>query len=506
MAMQGLVRRLDPDASRARVREAQRLLRTGRLEAARSAVEEVARQYPNYHAAIYTLAAISLELRDLTRALLHAARARMLSPQDIPTFVLLANVYLASDAIDLAEEALDAILRRVPGDDAALVTLGHIQLKRDGFEAARESFLSALARAPGNQAASLGLAQCLARLGDNLGAAKLLVELLRQSSVSADVLFVAAELPDWPLKPDLLQLLSRVKLTEGDTKGALMLRLAKARALDRVGRAAEAWEQAVEARKLARPVWEDAAARRRRRETALLADERSRQWPVSTVSNANGPLTLLLIGPSRSGKSTLERLLGTLDQVKMGFENGVVDDALADVALAAELPPIPSLNQMASAHEAQFRQIYARRARALALDQRVLSNSHPARGYDAARLASIVPGVRLVLLKRNVDDLVVRMMMHPRLGDVALDEASIRTHIAWYFELLDLLAEKLPKISLMTSYEEIVSNPAAVRSRVATLCGVPDSGAAVPELGDDRNWSAEYRTSFSKGDGVGGTA
>ena len=159
---------------------------------------------------------------------------------------------------------------------------------------------------------------------------------------------------------------------------------------------------------------------------------------------------------------------------------------------AAGLPLSAQLNPLPQALEASFVASYTQMARNRAGQARVLTQSDPFRLRHAARLASTVPNVRLVLVKRNADDLVLRMMMHPRLATI-IDEASVRRLIGWSGEMFDLLSQKLPSISLLTSYEEMLSNPGKLRSSIAEFCGSPARLAGpMPVLGDDRGCAAPY--------------
>src|SRR5262249_13405132 len=100
-------------------------------------------------------------------------------------------------------------------------------------------------------------------------------------------------------------------------------------ALDRARRHAEAWEHALAANRAVfaahRADWEQAS----NREHVILAWLRANSiQPADGGNDARYPISLFILGPSRSGKTVMEQLVGSLDGVKRGYENPSVDIAL----------------------------------------------------------------------------------------------------------------------------------------------------------------------------------
>jgi len=54
------------------------------------------------------------------------------------------------------------------------------------------------------------------------------------------------------------------------------------------------------------------------------------------------------------------------------------------------------------------------------------------------------------------------------------------------------LAAKLPDISRVINYEDMIADPAAALRTAADLCGLPMEHGALPNVGDDRNCAAPY--------------
>src|SRR5207248_3192822 len=103
----------------------------------------------------------------------------------------------------------------------------------------------------------------------------------------------------------------------------------RAVALDRAGRAGEAWDHFLTVNRalfvpMRKELWEMAE-----RQRASLARLRERPLRLAADSGRDGlPISLFILGPSRSGKTTMEHLVSTLDGVKRGYENPSVDTAV----------------------------------------------------------------------------------------------------------------------------------------------------------------------------------
>ncbi len=59
--------------------------------------------------------------------------------------------------------------------------------------------------------------------------------------------------------------------------------------------------------------------------------------------------------------------------------------------------------------------------------------------------------------------------------------------------MIDIMAEKMPLISRVLTYEEMVADPAATLAEAAELCGLQASDAMLPSIGDDRGCADPYR-------------
>src|SRR5262249_44825816 len=123
------------------------------------------------------------------------------------------------------------------------------------------------------------------------------------------------------------------------------------------------------------------------------------------------PISLLILGPSRSGKTTAERLLSRLEGVKRGYENPIVEKTVRRACQIAGLPVTPWFEDLPATLRPTCREIYVEELAKRAGSAQVFTITRPIRIHDADLMIGAFPNVRLLLVKRNVEDLVLRIYM-----------------------------------------------------------------------------------------------
>jgi hypothetical protein len=262
-------------------------------------------------------------------------------------------------------------------------------------------------------------------------------------------------------------------------------------------RHAEAWEKLAPANRTVFLAMQEELKVRREREQMLLTSLRSSPLKVyrDGAGASSHPVSLFILGPSRSGKTTMELLLATLDGVKRGYENPILENAIRRTFQGAALLTGSLFHLLPPQLDAQCREIYLEELGRRAGPARVFTNTHPARIDDAARIAAAFPNVRFICVKRNAEDMALRIYMrkYARGNAYAYDLGAIRTYVSWYHQMMDLLAEKLPEIVRVVHYEDMVADPAAALRVAADLCGLAIAEGPLPAVGDDRGCAEPYR-------------
>jgi tetratricopeptide (TPR) repeat protein len=481
----------------ARLQQAEQLRLQRQLDRAQAICDGLVRDHPDYMAALHTLGLVHLDKGDHQRALDCLVRAAMHDPQNWGTLTALSAVYLRLNATEMAAQTLERARAANPEDVSVLLTLGEIYTEEREYELARDVFRQALALEADLAPAAMGLATACAYLGQFAEAAQALEGMIDRGQRSLDVLVALAGLPAAVVKVDLLSELDKIA---GDHEGydkaefESFAAFVRAAALDRAGRAAEAWQHVVSANLAISLSTREELRERTDRERASLARHQRPVRAVADAGPAGSPISLFILGPSRSGKTTMEQLVSTLDGVKRGYENPSVDNAVRRAFQTAALL-VGRLENLPAEFHPLCCDFYLKDISRRAGSARVFTNTNPGRIHDATLVASAFPNTRFIFLKRNVEDNVLRIFMRRYAsGNVySYDLKAARDHVVWYHQMIDLLAQKLPNIVRVIQYEDMVVDPAAALRTAADLCGLPMPQRPLPPLGDDRGCSEPYR-------------
>jgi len=477
--------------------EAEQLRQKGKLDHAQSICEALLRRYPDYFGALHTLGLIYADKRNYRRALDCLVHAAMLDPGSWTTLTVLSSVYLRLNAKEMAAKILEQANLIKPNDANVLVTLGEIYREEQEYEVARDTFSRAVELDPNLLPAAMGLGSSYSSLGQHAEAAQVFEGIIKRGAPLFDALDGLANLPASFVSIDLLSQLDKVIRDEGRDKAEFDNHVAfiRAAALDHAGRHEEAWKLIGPANgmmfRTMQADWTSLSGQRRVNLEAL------RALPVAQnrAEAAEQPVSLFILGPSRSGKTTVEKLVAILEGVKRGYENPSVENATRRAFQRSGLLTGNWLEQLPSHLYPLCRTIYVEELARRASAAKVFTNTHPLRICDAAVMARIFPNVRFILVKRNIQDNVLRIYMRRYRSDnaYAYNIRTIHEHINWYHQMIDLLAQKFPDIVRVIQYEDVIADPAAALRMVAALCGLPMTEKPLPVPGDDRDCSEPYR-------------
>ena len=256
----------------------------------------------------------------------------MLNPRNWMTLTALSGVYLRLGAVEMAKQTIGQAWLIEPKQAGVLLLQGDIFREDREYEFARDAYRQALAVDPSLVAAAIGLGWCLADLGEYRQAAEVFESLIQRGIPLVEPLRAVASFPAAAVRIDLLPQLGRVhrQQDESVTQFERAIAFIRATALDRAGRHAQAWEQAVQANRkvfVAMQADLERLDERRRASLATLQQYRRRS-EFSGGGDGGQPISLFILGPSRAGKTTMEKLVSTLPGVKRGYENPIVENAV----------------------------------------------------------------------------------------------------------------------------------------------------------------------------------
>src|SRR5437764_7502950 len=154
----------------------------------------------------------------------------------------------------------------------------------------------------------------------------------------------------------------------------------------------------------------DELRRARERENTMHAFLRANAIrPARGSDDSQYPISLFILGPSRSGKTTMERIVGTIEGVKRGYENPSVDVAVRRAVQSAGLLTSSYFELLPAKLHSLCGDIYLGELARRAGSAKVFTNTHPARISDAGLMAATYPNVRFIGVRRNLEDTILRM-------------------------------------------------------------------------------------------------
>ena len=493
-----------------RLCEADELRQHRQFDRAQKICESLIREHPGYMAAHHTLGLIHAAKRNHDRAFDHLSRAMMLNPRNWMTLTALASVCLELHANDMAAFVMEQARAIKPRDANVLVMLGEIYIREREFESAKEAFRQAVELEDDLYAAIMGLGLASEHLGQNAEAMKLYENLLKRGMSTLDVLLAFASLPSAFVTVDLLAELNKLSSNHYDKREfeecAAFIR---AWALNKAGRHAEAWQHLLPVnRGIFLAMQENLRGESQKQNAALTTLQGDRIKAVGANRDSRQPISLFILGPSRSGKSTMEQLVATLDGVKRGYENPSVEKAIRRTFDSASLLTSRHIGLHIGLLPPQLypqcRDFYLEELAQRIGSAKVFTNTNPSLIYEAQLMASIFPNVRFILLRRNLEDTILRMFQKKyRIGNAySYDLKAARDYVVWYHQMIDLMATKFPDIARIIDYEDMIANPAAAVRVAAELCGLRTTDGPLPDVGDDRGCAEPYhdfiRTELSR--------
>jgi Flp pilus assembly protein TadD len=482
-----------------RLQQAEQLRQRGRLDQAQSICESLLQSHPDYAGALHTLGLVLADKENHQQALNYLVRAAMLNPRNWMTLTALSGVYLRLGAIEMAKQTIDQARSIEPREPGVLLVLGDILREEREFHLARDAYRQAVATDPSLAPAAVGLGWCLADLGEYQEAARVFETLIERGMRLLEPLRALASFPASVVRIDLLTQLEKAVREPGESEVEFDISAAfiRATALDRAGRHAEAWEHAARANRRAFQAMQGNLQRlseRRRTSLASLREHPGHGERGGKRQDAQ-PISLFVLGPSRSGKTTMERMISTLAGVKRGHESPIVEHAVSQTFQASALPTDSVLMNVPAPAYALCRSFYHKELARRVGTASVFTNTNSACIFEAAQIISAFENVRFILMKRNVDDNLLQIYFRKyQAGNVySYDLKAAREHIIWYHQMIDLLAEKFPNIVRVIQYEDMIADPVAALRTAAELCGLPTHNGPPPKVAGDLGCSAPYR-------------
>lgn len=501
----GLLRQLHGD-----LQKASTLMAQNKLEAAEKILTQLVNRESNYFGAWFLLGVIAYTKKQWMPAATYFSRAAMLNPQDEPTQLNLGRTYIEIEAYALAEQTLRGVIARQPDSADAYRALAKSLYEDKDYVAAVEALEKARVLDPNNVEALHALASAHSELGNLAAAQECYEEALKRAVAdpkkAGNIPAIVGQLLGLPVVQDLKALKRHVlqqkkKLQGRNTDSADALKFAEARLLEKEQDFEGAWQvlQAANESMWAKQLGESGTYTNRLEKSVHYAGTFTAEDLRAQPQKVKGPVPLFIVGASRSGKTSFERLIGTSQNVQKGYETKMVEHAITRTALQAGLPKLSDFWYLPENVDTAFASVFGEALADKAQAASVFTITYPGSIHHAGRIARTIPNAKFVFMTRNREDQALRCFQkHYRRGNTYSYEWSTCVEfLETYDNLAAIWADKLGPRALRLSYEDLVENPEAAVQAAADLVGVAFDTTQLPPTGDDRACAAPYASQIA---------
>ena len=468
-------RTVSPQDAARRLAEAEQYRQTGNLDRAQSLCESLLHEYPDYVGALQTLGRTQFAKKNYRDALWCFTQAAMHCPKNCVNLINLGTAYLRLGAHVLACRTLEQARRLEPDDPNVDFILAAVYGADREYELAAAAYQRVLSRLPSHVDAAHGLGQCYQYLGQVAEAAAALKQAHDLKPDSVAILYGLSQLPASVIDVPILDALDRVRKQENQDQDDFdtFVAFTRAAALDRQGRHLEAWNALEEANRREFPRHELEYQKQVVRMRAARKAAQSIVADAPPRAPQSHPLSLFITGPSRSGKTTVERLLAQVEGVRCGYEKFLAERAARRTSQFSGLLTIRDPSDLPKVLDDRFRAIYLEEVQEFARGATIVTDTFPAMIRYVGRIATTLPNVRFIFVKRERYDCALRIFMkHYRAGNhYAYDIKTIFHYVSWYYEMVDAWLTKFPELTLSVDYDDMIAEPKTTLARILEFCG-----------------------------------
>lgn len=482
------------------VRSAERLMHGGR-EAEDQALQicaDLIDKHGEHFAALFISGLIYKARRRFGMAVGMLSRAIVANPTHWQAMASLAYCCGELKSHELAATYYKSAMELNPSDPTLRVNHAESLRRAGALEEALAGFETALSLQADLGNAKIGRARCLTELGREAEAAHDLIQIVRDGHLQQVALIELSVLPS---------VLSAETITKWSPDDAVFpiadqsrvdreaLEFVKGLRLHYLGRYEEAWRVFLGVNRVIDARVSAEYERLRSTEIQVMAlaksGDGSRLAQISEPSFTN----LMILGPSRSGKTTLEMLLRNVRGVQLGHENFSVEKTVRSTMQNKGMLVSTLLEVMPPELHSQFARNFVSITERMVAGKKVLTNTNPSRVLDVYRLLAVVDNLKVIFIRRDKFDNIIRIFMKRYLNanSYAYNLRKIADHVEWYNEMADVMAAKFPDRVLQMQHEEIIKAPKKAISDACAFLGLPCESVAIAALTGDCGISGPYR-------------
>lgn len=453
---------------RSQLKDADNFRRTGKLVDAKNLLSRILEVAPNYYSALHTLGLVHSEMGNDDKAIYYLFRAYSINPINPETASLLS---LLLSKVGARDTAIDTMLRVAdfgPPNATTFYTLGKLYDQDKAHDVATQYFEKALRVEPGWKDAEIGLALSLASIGRTSEAESILWRLLDLARPSLSILSMLSEIPDAKFQR-IYQSLKKITEPADDIEKSKYL-FARACVERQIGKSDAAWSNAEAANAIRYKLYAKQIDQNNRLESDTLSLTLKTGGEVKRDENL--PTSLFILGPSRSGKTTLERfLVGDGGGIKRYYEASPTRRALSLTMQKHGFASTHQFKFLPVELESNFISEYSRILNGSCNGASIVTSTLPPTVHEAWRLITLVPNAKFVFVFRDLVDSIVSIFFRDFASGnfYAYSVDTILKHLMWYREVANALVARFPNSVTIVSYENMKINPQLVNDALAGL-------------------------------------
>ena len=447
-----------------------RLLQDGRVDAAIVEFGAALQQQPDNAQIHYCIGVCASAKNDGPCALRYLSRAIVLQPHDPRYHQALGDACWAAGRLREAQASYHRVVRLTSSYRKVGWKLGEVQKALQKFPMAIETYERTLRDNQRDIRVLDGLASAYADVNRGEEAHTMFLRALESKPHHFRVLYNFARFHQFSQGDHWLAVLEDAfARSAGDPEAHLRLHFSLAKAYDDSGDHNRAFQFAESGNTLKKASLKYAP-------DSLDAIARHSFAPLQPTGESFPIRCVFFVGPSRSGKSLLERILSSSNPgVFRGFENDCLSAALrltyperAPADLAAPQDP---------RRVETFRRSFVELARGQGCVSGVFTSTLPANVAYAGVALQAFPEARLVMCHRHplANAIEVYFRHYERTHDFSYDLKWTVDYLLEVKGLMQHWAEQFPTRALLVAYEDLVCDPASIIEKVASFCAVSQS-------------------------------
>jgi len=429
--------------------------------------------YPEYPEAHYNLGNVLKKIDQPGRAIASYKKAVNLKPDFAEAWFNLGNTLFDQEHYGDCLKCFDNAISLRPKDVSAIKKRGKALIALGDVDTAKLLYQEILLRFPDDPEIHFHLGQVYKAQGDMCRAIVSYSEVYRLDATHGGAVAALLSAPTGNLSSDMIQMLDQSRDSVSMGLSADRRLFLKAHVLRHSGDLEGAWETYVQANAVIYSRDQDLARKTIQDLERTLALLRTRHAPSPVPPSDNDPVSLFILGPSRSGKTTLETALGTSPHVKRGYENAPFIPMIQKSAAAFGLRSTKRLLDLTGDAKADFLARYRARLKASCKGRHVFTDTSPHRIFNAWEIADMVPNAFFVFVQRDPLDTAVEIFKkhYQSANHYAYHPVTIYHHVTWYRQVQHILVEQLGSRAIVIKHEELRADPATVLTRIEAMLG-----------------------------------